>query len=202
MKHPMTKVMACTIFLLLLLFLFGIIWSQRSVTKTASTVAPDTDPLEHRLEIGLHEKLLSVKGNPDNALTPFTTDGCSGGLSVGWEYLANHVPHFQEKHGSTVPWEPCCVDHDRLYHSGGEQHIDVTASFEARHNADLELKNCVMLIGQKRSPELMKEYELSAAEVEQLYTTIANLMYGAVRVGGIPCSGLPWRWGYGWPHCR
>ena len=34
-----------------------------------------------------------------------------------------------------------------------------------------------------------------------LYAAIAELMYRAVRIGGIPCSGLPWRWGYGWPEC-
>jgi hypothetical protein len=34
-----------------------------------------------------------------------------------------------------------------------------------------------------------------------IYQGIADLMYRAVRLGGIPCSGLPWRWGYGWPAC-
>ena len=34
-----------------------------------------------------------------------------------------------------------------------------------------------------------------------VYEVIGDLMYRAVRIGGIPCSGLPWRWGYGWPEC-
>ena len=33
------------------------------------------------------------------------------------------------------------------------------------------------------------------------HEAVASLMYRAVRLGGIPCSGLPWRWGYGWPEC-
>ena len=37
--------------------------------------------------------------------------------------------------------------------------------------------------------------------VETLYAANAELMYSAVRIGGIPCSALPWRWGYGWPEC-
>ena len=30
---------------------------------------------------------------------------------------------------------------------------------------------------------------------------IADLMYRAVRIGGVPCTGLPWPWDYGWPEC-
>ena len=30
----------------------------------------------------------------------------------------------------------------------------------------------------------------------------ADMMYRAVRIGGGPCTGLPWRWGNGWPGCN
>jgi hypothetical protein len=46
------------------------------------------------------------------------------------------------------------------------------------------------------------DYGLSGQEVETLYAAIAALMYRAVRVGGMLCTGLPWRWGYGWPECE
>ena len=49
---------------------------------------------------------------------------------------------------------------------------------------------------------LNDEYGLSVDQVEVLYDSIAGLMYRAVRIGGVPCSGLPWRWGYGWPACE
>ena len=75
-------------------------------------------------------------------------------------------------------------------------------SFEARKDADLTLKACVIETGIERAPKLVKEYKLSTEQVSLLYETVANLMYRAVRLGGIPCSGLPWRWGYGWPECE
>lgn len=40
---------------------------------------------------------------------PFTTDGCSGGLSFAWRLLFRMPP----------PWEKCCVAHDRVYWRGG-----------------------------------------------------------------------------------
>lgn len=43
------------------------------------------------------------------ALKPFTTDGCSGGMSWAWRRLTGRPP----------PWEGACVDHDRVYHRGG-----------------------------------------------------------------------------------
>jgi len=42
-------------------------------------------------------------------LKPFTTDGCSGGMSLLWRKVIGHPP----------PWEDLCVEHDRAYHVGG-----------------------------------------------------------------------------------
>ena len=58
-----------------------------------------------------------------------------------------------------------------------------------------------VFIGKTRQEELTVKYDVSAGTVETLYAAIAELMYRAVRIGGIPCSALPWRWGYGWPEC-
>ncbi|MCF8056968.1 MAG: hypothetical protein K9K37_10055 [Desulfocapsa sp.] len=198
----MMKAIGYAIFLLLLFLLLGLFFSRITDTEAPPSLPSDFDAIKRQLELGRHEKLQAIKGNPENVLTEFTTDGCSGGLSVGWEYLAGTVSNFQKNHGEKPPWESCCVEHDLAYHTGGIRSANATTSFEARRKADLTLKACVIEIGKQRGPELMKEYNLSAAELEHLYNGIANLMYGAVRIGGMPCTDLPWRWGYGWPECR
>ena len=72
----------------------------------------------------------------------------------------------------------------------------------ARKAADLALKACVLEAGVERTQEIVDEYGLSAEQVGTIYEAVAELMYRTVRVGGVPCSGLPWRWGYGWPDCE
>lgn len=42
-------------------------------------------------------------------LEPFTTDGCSGGMSILWRRLFNKPP----------PWEGFCIEHDKAYWRGG-----------------------------------------------------------------------------------
>lgn len=162
----------------------------------------DHDSLEYQLEIRGHEALSAVKNNPSNQLNDFTTDGCSGGLSVGWQYLAGKLQKFEDVHGMQPPWESCCTSHDRNYHSGGGREISAGQSFELRLDADQLLKSCVQKKGFDRSVELSSAYGISVEDVESLYAVIANLMYRVVRIGGVPCSGLPWRWGYGWPECE
>ncbi|MCC7348845.1 MAG: hypothetical protein IT538_15760 [Variibacter sp.] len=60
---------------------------------------------------------------------PFTTDGCSGGMTAAWRLLLRRDP----------PWNGCCVDHDRLYWPGG------TAA--ERRSADAKLRACVAARG-------------------------------------------------------
>ncbi len=163
---------------------------------------PDHDSIEYQLEIRGHQALSAVKNNPSNQINEFTTDGCSGGLSVGWQYLAGKLQKFDEVHGVQPPWESCCTSHDRNYHSGGGRRISAEQSFVLRLNADQQLKSCVQKKGLERSAELSSTYAVSSEDVELLYAVISNLMYRAVRIGGVPCSGLPWRWGYGWPECE
>ena len=159
------------------------------------------DDLERFLEMGRHERLLKVKQNPDHRLSDFTTDGCSGGLSVGWQHLSEKIEFLKTVHGDLPPWESCCVSHDRLYHEAGERAISAEMSFESRRQADEELRGCVLDTGVSRASELSRQYGLTVEEVGQVYKVIGDLMHRAVRIGGVPCSGLPWRWGYGWPEC-
>ncbi len=159
------------------------------------------DQIERQLEMHLHENLLARQSMADSSLAPFTTDGCSGGLSVGWEYLAEQIERVREQHGDLPPWENCCIAHDRLYHAAAAVGATAEESFNQRKQADLGLLACIIKTGDTRTLQLGREYDVSPETVITLYKTIAELMYRAVRVGGIPCSGLPWRWGYGWPEC-
>jgi len=159
------------------------------------------DRLERQIELGHHVELLARMALPDSTLATFTTDGCSGGLSVGWEYLAGEIEDVHNTHGIRPPWEDCCIEHDRHYHAGPGNDATAEESFVARKQADLALQACVIATGHTRAQTLSVEYGVSPASVDTLYTVIANLMYRAVRLGGIPCSTLPWRWGYGWPQC-
>jgi len=170
--------------------------------QDAGTPDPTMDAMERRLETNRHERLLSHIVEVDTVVTDFTTDGCSGGLSAGWEYLSARYPELAAAHGERPPWEDCCVAHDREYHAGGVSSVSASESFERRKAADLALESCVAATGAQRSTALQDEYGLSVAQVETLYGAIAALMYRAVRLGGVPCTAHPWRWGYGWPECR
>jgi hypothetical protein len=127
---------------------------------------------------------------------PFTTDGCSGNQSKSWEILARLSPGFADELGDRPPWEACCVAHDRLYWQGR-----VDDGFDRRVAADAGLEACVAATGERLAPELAGRYDVSEERVREAFSTIANWMYRAVRIGGQPCSLLPWRWGYGWPNC-
>ncbi len=173
----------------------------------APTPEPAQEPgpiesLEYQLELSKHQQLVEQKQSRHAALTPFTTDGCSGGLSAGWRYLSETIDSLEENHGEAPPWESCCVRHDRAYHQAGGQSITAEESFAARLKADESLRRCVLDTGTERAPELIQQYGMTAEEVADVYGIIATLIYRAVRIGGIPCSGLPWRWGYGWPACK
>ena len=127
---------------------------------------------------------------------PFTSDGCSGGLSSGWRYLAGVFPQLGSRFGDTPPWEACCVRHDRAYWAGRAE-----GGYVARKQADLQLKQCVIQMGEVRAPGLARQYGLKAGDVTAAWRVAAESMYWAVRTGGQACSPFAWRWGYGWPPC-
>lgn len=166
-----------------------------------SATGPTMDAIERQLEIGRHDPLLARIAEADARLNEFSTDGCSGGLSAGWEQIAARFPDFAANHGQIPPWQACCVAHDRLYHAGGQDSASPEQSFEQRRMADLELRTCVVETGAQRSDALGEIYGLTDAQIQGLYLSVAALMYRAVRLGGIPCTNQPWRWGYGWPLC-
>ncbi|MCW9014304.1 MAG: hypothetical protein OQL06_11020 [Gammaproteobacteria bacterium] len=142
------------------------------------------------------EWLAREQGRPEAKISRFTTDGCSGGLSEGWHFLSRSLPGFNSRWGDKPPWEACCVEHDRVYWQGETEH-----GYNKRKQADLALKACVMQLGRDKSQYFASRLSKPADEIETVFKLSADLMYQAVRVGGKPCSLLPWRWGYGWPQC-
>ena len=152
--------------------------------------------VDEQLELLSLEKLAYIQSRPENIIAPFSTDGCSGGMSDGWLYLSKLFPSFNKQYGKKPPWESCCVEHDRIYWRGETEN-----GYAKRKQADLELHACVIETGKTLSAELANKYNSSESDVEKSFDVAAELMYRAVRIGGIPCSRLPWRWGYGWPHC-
>ena len=185
-----------------LVFSLVVVATSGVLAQAPVAVNPAIDAMERQLEIGRHERLLTRMAENDAALNAFTTDGCSGGLSIGWEQLAGRFPEFSARHGDEPPWQECCVIHDRRYHAGGEGAVAASESFDQRRTADLELATCVVETGVRQSLSLQEIYGLSESQIRLLYHAIAELMYRAVRLGGIPCTTQAWRWGYGWPNCR
>ncbi len=170
-------------------------------SSAAEAPAADSmlDGLERWIELPAHRRLVESRERPGATLAPFVTDGCSGGLSAGWTFAASHIPALAALHGEHPPWEACCFAHDRAYHAAPG--ADAAASYDARLAADRTMRACVLAEGVRRKPALMAEYGVSGPAVDLLYEGIAAAMYRAVRLGGVPCSPLPWRWGYGWPGC-
>jgi glycerophosphoryl diester phosphodiesterase len=162
----------------------------------------ESDDTSVNLELGLQQRFQDRISLPDSVLAEFTSDGCSGGLSVGWNYFAEQLGVFRERHGTRPPWESCCIEHDRAYHNGGGAGLTAAQSFAAREQADEELRACVLTTATDRGDQLRAEYGIDDEQVAALYKTIATSMHLAVRLGGMPCTGLAWRWGYGWPDCR
>ena len=192
-----------TMFKIVIVFLIilSVTGSVLFITQDYGDPHPAIDAVERSLETSRHERLLASIAQSDATMSDFTTDGCSGGLSIGWEQFAVSFTEFAIRHGDLPPWQECCVIHDRQYHAGSAGLLSASESFERRKQADLALKTCVVDTGVRRSAALQDIYGLTEAQVRDFYVAISELMYRAVRVGGIPCTDQPWRWGYGWPRC-
>lgn len=165
----------------------------------ASPITAQT-AIERIIELPAHGRLETLRTDTNNTLAPFETDGCSGFQSQTWEFIASQIPSFETVHGKNPPWENCCVTHDRAYHIGGFDRTP-SASFEARLKADEKLYACVIQTASDRDVELSQTYGMTTQQIKAAYTAIAKTMFLAVRLGGAPCTRLPWRWGYGYENC-
>ena len=157
------------------------------------------DPLDEAVEILETEQMLRLaaqQNRPGISIDPFRSDGCSGGMSQAWSYLSENLPEFARYAGNKPPWEHCCVEHDRHYWRGETEN-----GFRKRKQADADLRQCVRETGTRRADEIAETLQLPRQDIIETINLTADLMYQAVRVGGAPCTGLPWRWGHGWPPC-
>lgn len=179
--------------------LFGILWTLTATSLPAQDQSTMVS-VQKKFEMPAHRSLSAVIGDPSNSLSDFETDGCSGGMSWSWRVVADVFPDFEAAQGAEPPWEACCVVHDQAYHNAGGT-TDAEASFLARLAADEALWQCVAEPPQDDIASMATRYDVSQDQVRFAYDLIADSMFNAVRFGGGPCSGLPWRWGFGYPGC-
>lgn len=169
-------------------------------TGSQAEDAVDQSGLAYTLELKSHQALIDGMRLSQTTLAPFETDGCSGGLSDVWDMVSGQFTEFAEVHEEVPPWEDCCITHDRAYHDVGGAEL-AQDSYDARVTADDSLRSCVIHTGERRKEQVAEQYGLEPDRVTQAYGLIAEAMHLAVRFGGAPCSGLSWRWGYGYPDC-
>jgi hypothetical protein len=157
------------------------------------------NPLDHAfkaLEDPQMQRLAAQQKRPGINIAAFRSDGCSGGMSAAWSYLSDTLPEFVRYAGEKPPWEHCCVAHDRDYWRGMTQN-----GFVEREQSDARLRDCVRATGERSGAEITETLGLPQQEVIDMINLTSELMYQAVRLGGGPCTGFPWRWGHGWPEC-
>lgn len=133
-------------------------------------------------------------------LSEFTSDGCSGGISAGWENASKQKEQLpfalDERYFSvdTIPFEAACTEHDRAYHQG-------TGGYVGRLQADNELRDAIMRYGITEAEQIAARYNLATPEqAVYLYEIIAEAVYRGVRLGGAPCTGKQYAWGYGYDN--
>lgn len=177
----------------------GLIGLALAATSPAAAQRSDLG-IQHQFELPAHRALARARDDSDGVPAPFISDGCSGGLSTVWAVISDQLPLFADAHGKKPPWERCCVAHDMAYHSAGASSVP-EQSFANRLEADQALRDCVVETGKSRLSEIAELYGAREDTISSAYRTIADAMYLAVRIGGAPCSSMPWRWGYGYRQC-
>lgn len=131
-------------------------------------------------------------------LQAFESDKCSFNISQGWESsikgLSKISPTFAERYADVknIPFEAACVQHDKAYHKG-------EGGYQARLQADDALRSAILSYGINNTEEIKQHTGLDTdEEAIFLYEVIAEAVYYGVRVGGAPCSGMPYAWGFGY----
>ncbi|MFY2823715.1 hypothetical protein [Ruegeria sp. MALMAid1280] len=172
----------------------------RSLCVTLALIAAPAvaQDFMRNIEMPAHRALIAQRGGTEPIL--FETDGCSGGLSASWRFVAETFPKFSALYEAHPPWEYCCVTHDRAYHNAGGA-TQAGNSYEARLSADDALRACVKQHGVDNADEYAERYDMTPDQIRTAHSITAEAMHAAVRLGGGPCSGLPWRWGFGYPGC-
>lgn len=135
---------------------------------------------------------------PHYELKAFESDGCSFNISQGWSTsvkgLSKISPAIAERYANAenIPFEEACIQHDKIYHKG-------EGGYGRRLQADNALRAEIISYGINNTEEIKRRTNLSTnEEAIFLYETIAEAVYYAVRVGGAPCTGMPYAWGFGY----
>lgn len=182
-KHISKKIL----FLLIILLVFGIIF----LIFRANSL--NINPVSEK---ALMEQLEETKQK--SSLVEFTSDGCSADISKNWtlvvEKLSDLSGDFADKYTSAeyIPFESACIEHDRAYHAG-------IGGYAARLVADSKLRSDILEYAISNTDEIQLRTSLNTPEEAIfLYEQIANLVYQGVRLGGAPCTGETYAWGYGY----
>lgn len=128
----------------------------------------------------------------------FISDGCSGNASRGWsvavEELSKISPRFDGLYADTknIPFEYACIAHDESYHVG-------EGGYAARLLADHTLRSDIIFYGITNTEKIKERTGLRTDEEAMfLYEVVAETVYRSVRLGGAPCTGTPYAWGFGY----
>jgi hypothetical protein len=158
--------------------------------------------LEPKLSINpnkeVREMELLDKTKKQTELSKFKSDGCSGNISSGWTNAPGNnsiiTQTFYKTNSNTerIPFESACIKHDRTYHKG-------VGGYVGRFIADNQLRSDIISYGIENSEEIKSRVGLKTeAEAILLYELIAEAIYRGVRLGGAPCTGEPYAWGFGY----
>lgn len=174
---------------LLLIFLSAITIISVLVYRRTVTI----DPISEQRGM-----LLLTRTKETVPIDPFTSDGCSGNVSSAWNTsikgLSRLFTDIDARYFDTkrIPFEDLCIAHDRSYHMG-------EGGYAGRLRADNALRNGILAYALGDLENIKRRTGLSSDEMAlYLYERIADLVYFGVRLGGAPCSGKPYAWGYGY----
>lgn len=137
------------------------------------------------------------------SIAPFESDECSGNVSAGWNSVVTELSAISAKFAATyedmqsIPFAEACVTHDELYHSG-------EGGYVGRLRADNQLRQDILDYGIDNAELIQKRLQLdNTSEAIFVYELIAEAVYRGVRIGGAPCTGKAYAWGFGYNqgHC-
>lgn len=96
------------------------------------------------------------------------------------------------KVNKNIPFESACVEHDYLYYKG-------EGGYEARLMVDNKLRSDIINYAISNWQEITEKTPLKTKEeVIFAFEKIAEMIYRGVRIGGSPCTGQPYAWGFGY----
>jgi len=128
----------------------------------------------------------------------FISDGCSGSASRGWSVAVEELSKISSEFGGlyadtkTIPFEYACITHDKSYHTG-------EGGYAGRLLADHTLRSDIISYGIANTKKIKERTGLRTDEEAMfLYEVVAETVYRAVRLGGTPCTGTPYAWGFGY----